>query len=115
MAKEKDKDELILAAIDKTTARFQNEIRDIEQQLQATVEGALSDWLLLEACKDYDTIDLTDAVIGKAQRKQWKTLREKKRNIEKMLAALQDLRQIAGTPEGEKLRKKFEQEIERYQ
>ena len=52
---------------------------------------------------------------GKARRKQWKALRDKKRNLEKMIAALQDLRQMAGTPEGEKLRKKFEQEMEKYQ
>ena len=115
MAKEKDKGELILTAIDKTAARFQAEIAEIDKQLQMVAEGALSDWLLLEACKDYDTIELSDAVIGKAQRKQWKALREKKRNVEKMLAALQDLRQIASTPEGDKLRKKFEQEVERYQ
>jgi hypothetical protein len=115
MAKEKDKEEPILAALDKTMARYENEIRDIEQQLQAAAESALFDWLLLEACKDYDTIDLSDAVIGKAQRKQWKALRDRKRNIEKMLAALQDLRQSAATPEGDKLRKKFEQEMEKYQ
>ena len=117
MAKDKDKnsDELILTAIDKTMARYQAEISEIENQLKTTAEGVLSDWLLLEACKDYDTIDLSDAVIGKAQRKQWKALREKKRNVEKMLAALQDLRHIAVTPEGEKLRKKFDQEVEKYQ
>jgi hypothetical protein len=58
---------------------------------------------------------LSDDVIGKARRKQWKALRDKKRNFEKMIAALQDLRQVASTPEGEKLRKKFEQEMEKYQ
>ena len=115
MAKEKDKDDLILAALDKTMARYQNETKDIDQQLQVVAENALADWLLLEACKDYDTIELSDTVVGKAQRKQWKVLRDRKRNIEKMLAALQDLRQIAATPEGDKLRKKFEQEMEKYQ
>ena len=101
--------------IDKTAARFQSEIADIDKQLQEVADLALQDWLLLEACKDYDTIELGDDVVGKARRKQWKTLRDKKRNLEKMIAALQDLRQIAGAPEGEKLRKKFEQEMEKYQ
>ena len=32
-----------------------------------------------------------------------------------MIAALQDLRQVAAAPEGEKLRKKLEQEMEKYQ
>jgi hypothetical protein len=101
--------------IDKTITRYQTEIVEIEKQLQEAADRALQDWLLLEACKDYDTIELGDDVIGKARRKQWKALRDQKRNLEKMIAALQDLRQTASTPEGEKLRKKFEQEIEKYQ
>ena len=101
--------------IDKTATRFQAEIVEIDKQLQEVADLALQDWLLMEACKDYDTIELSDDVVGKARRKQWKALRDKKRNLEKMLAALQDLRQTAGAPEGEKLRKKFEQETEKYQ
>ncbi len=101
--------------IDKTLTRYQDEIAGIDQQLQGVAELALQDWLLMEACKDYDTIELSDDVVGKARRKQWKALRDKKRNFEKMIAALQDLRQTAGAPEGEKLRKKFEQETEKYQ
>jgi hypothetical protein len=101
--------------IDKTITRYQTEISEIDKQLQGVADLALQDWLLMEACKDYDTIELSDDVIGKARRKQWKALRDKKRNLEKMIAALQDLRQVAATPEGEKLRKKFEQEMEKYQ
>jgi hypothetical protein len=104
-----------VALIDKTLTRYQNEIAEIDKQLQGVAELALQDWLLMEACKDYDTIELSDDVIGKARRKQWKALRDKKRNLERMIAALQDLRQTAGAPEGEKLRKKFEQETEKYQ
>lgn len=106
-------DSIIL--IDQTITRYQNEIAGIEQQLQDVAGLALQDWLLMEACKDYDTIDLGDDVVGKARRKQWKALRDKKRNLEKMIAALQDLRQTAAAPEGEKLRKKFDQEWEKYQ
>ncbi len=105
----------IVAAIDKTIAQHQTEIANIDKQLQGAADLALQDWLLLEACKDYDTIELSDEVIGKAKRKQWKTLRDRKRNLEKMIAALQDLRQTATAAEGEKLRKKFEQEMEKYQ
>ena len=101
--------------IDKTVTRYQAEIVEIDQRLQELADLALQDWLLMEACKDYDTIELSDDVVGKARRKQWKALRDKKRNLEKMIAALQDLRQTAGAPEGEKLRKKFEQETEKYQ
>ena len=101
--------------IDKTINRYQADIAEIDQQLQDVADLALQDWLLLEACKDYDTIELGDDIVGKARRKQWKALRDKKRNLEKMIAALQDLRQIASTPEGEKLRKKFDQEMEKYQ
>jgi len=101
--------------IDKTINRYQADIAEIDKQLQDAADIALQDWLLLEACKDYDTIELGDDIVGKARRKQWKALRDKKRNLEKMIAALQDLRQIAGAPEGEKLRKKLEQEMEKYQ
>ena len=100
--------------IDKTIARFQTEIAEIDKQLQGVADLALQDWLLMEACKDYDTIELSDEVVGKARRKQWKALRDRRRNLEKMIAALQDLRQIAAAPEGEKLRKKLEQEMEKY-
>ena len=104
-----------IVLIDKTLTRYQAEIVGIDQQLQELADLALQDWLLMEACKDYDTIDLSDNVIGKARRKQWKALRDKKRNLEKMIVALQDLRQIADAPEGEKLRKKLDQEMEKYQ
>ncbi len=104
-----------VALIDKTIAHYQTEIVDIDQQLQEMADLALQDWLLMEACKDYDTIELGDDIVGKARRKQWKMLRDKKRNVEKMIAALQDLRQTASAPEGDKLRKKFEQEMEKYQ
>jgi hypothetical protein len=101
--------------IDKTINRYQAEIADIDKQLQGVADLALQDWLLLEACKEYDTIELSDEVIGKAQRKHWKALRETRRNLEKMIAALQDLRLLASSPDGEKLRKKFDQEMEKYQ
>ena len=101
--------------IDKTAARYQAEIAEIDNELQDVADLALQDWLLLEACKDYDKIELSNDVVGKARRKQWKALRDKKRNLEKMLVALQDLRQVAAAPEGEKLRKKLEQEMEKYQ
>jgi hypothetical protein len=101
--------------IDKTMTRYQADIAEIDKQLQGIADFALQDWLLLEACKDYDTIELGDEIVGKARRKQWKALRDKKRNLEKMITALQDLRQIATAPEGEKLRKKLEQEMEKYQ
>ena len=101
--------------IDKTVTRYQTEIVEIDKQLQEVADYALQDWLLMEACKDYDTIEMSDEVVGKARRKQWKALRDRKRNLEKMIAALQDLRQMASAPEGEKLRKKFEQEQEKYQ
>lgn len=114
-AKEKEKESDMIVLIDKSLARYEAEMAALEHQLQATASNALADWLLLEACKDYDTIELSDAVIGKAQRKQWKALRDKRRNLEKMMAALQDLRLVAAAPEGEKLRKKFEQETEKYQ
>ena len=103
-----------VALIDKTINRYQAEIADIDKQLQGVADLALQDWLLMEACKEYDTIELSDEVIGKARRKQWKALRDRKRNLEKMIAALQDLRLIASSPDGEKLRKKFDQEMEKY-
>jgi len=105
----------IVALIDQSIARYQAEIAEFETLLQAEAQHALEDWLLMEACKDYDTIDLGDDIVGKARRKHWKTLRDQKRNSEKMIAALQDLRLISAAPEGEKLRKKFEQEVEKYQ
>ena len=89
--------------IDKAVARYQSEITEIEDQLHSMADLALQDWLLLEACKDYDTIDLGDDIVGKARRKEWKALRDKKRNLEKMIVALQDLRQIAASDDGEKL------------
>ncbi len=104
-----------VALIDTTIARYQAEISEIDSQLRDTADLALQDWLLLEACKDYDTIDLGDDIVGKARRKEWKAMRDKKRNLEKMLVALQDLRQTAATADGDKLRRKFEQETEKYQ
>jgi len=101
--------------IDKTITRYQNEIAEIDKQLQGVADLALQDWLLMEACKDYDTIELGDDIVGKARRKQWKALRDRKRNLDKMIVALQDLRQAASAPEGEKLRKKIDQEMEKYQ
>ena len=103
------------AFIDQSITRYQTKIVEMDKQLQEVADLALQDWLLMEACKDFDTIELGDDVVGKARRKQWKALRDNKRNLEKMIAALQDLRQMAGAPEGEKLRKKFEQEMEKYQ
>jgi hypothetical protein len=101
--------------IDRTINRYQAEIAEIDQLLQGTADLALQDWLLWEACKDYDTIELGDDIFGKARRKQWKALRDKRRNLDKMITALQDLRQLAASPEGEKLRKKFDLELEKYQ
>ena len=100
--------------IDQTIARYTQDIAAIEAQLTHDAQAALEDWLLVEACKDYDTIDLDPEVTGKSRRKNFKALREKKRNIEKMMVALQALREIALAPEGEKLRKKFEAETEKY-
>jgi len=103
-----------VAMIDQTIARYTAEIAAIERELKSQAELALEDWLLVEACKDYDTIELDPDVTGKSRRKQWKALREKKRNTEKMIVALQALRDIAASPDGEKLRKKFEAETEKY-
>jgi hypothetical protein len=104
----------LVGLIDQTLARYTNDVRSLEDQLQQETATALEDWLLVEACKDYDTIDLDPEVTGKSRRKNFKTLREKKRNIEKMIVALQALRETALAPEGEKLRKKFEAETEKY-
>jgi regulator of protease activity HflC (stomatin/prohibitin superfamily) len=101
--------------IERTIKRLISERKTLEKHMQETADQALMDWLLLAACAEYDTIELDAAVTGKEQRKQYKALRDQKRNVEKMLAALQDVQQIAGSPEGEKLRKKFEAEAEKYQ
>lgn len=104
----------LVGMIDQTIARYMQDIAAIEAQLTNEAQAALEDWLLVEACKDYDTIDLDPDVTGKSRRKGYKALRDKKRNIEKMIVALQALRETAQAPEGEKLRKKFESEIEKY-
>ncbi len=101
--------------IENTIKRLTTERTALDQQMKDTSDQALMDWLLLAACSDYDTIELDPAITGKAQRKQYKALRDQKRNIDKMLAALQELQQIAESPEGEKLRRKFETEAEKYQ
>ena len=104
----------LVGAIDQTLARYTQDLAAIDAQLTQDAQAALEDWLLVEACKDYDTIDLDPEVTGKSRRKNFKALREKKRNIEKMIVALQALRETALAPEGEKLRKKFEAETEKY-
>jgi hypothetical protein len=104
----------LVELIDQTLARYTQDIAAIEAQLTHDAQAALEDWLLVEACKDYDTIDLDPEVTGKSRRKAYKALRDKKRNIEKMIVALQALRETAEAPEGEKLRKKFEAETEKY-
>jgi len=101
--------------IEQTIKRLNAERKVLDEQMQETADLALMDWLLLAACADYDTIELDAAITGKAQRKQYKALRDQKRNLEKMLAALQDLQQMAESSESEKLRKKFEAEVEKYQ
>jgi hypothetical protein len=105
----------MVALIDQSIARYQAEITELETLLQTEANHALEDWLLMEACKDFDTIDLGDDIVGKARRKHWKVLRDQKRNTEKMINALQALRETAAAPDGEKLRKKFDQEVEKYQ
>ena len=100
--------------IDQTIARYTQDLTAMDTQLTQAAQAALEDWLLVEACKDYDTIDLDPEVTGKSRRKAYKALRDKKRNIEKMVVALQALRETALAPEGEKLRKKFEAETEKY-
>ncbi len=104
----------IVRAIDQSIARYTAEVAELENQLRVEAGLALEDWLLAEACKDYDTIELDAVVTGKAHRKSFKALREKKRNLEKMTEALQALRETAAAPEGEKLRKKFGAEVEKY-
>ena len=111
MATPREAKALIKATIDRLSA----ERAALEEQLQVEADLAQQDWLLVEACKDYDTIELDDHVTGKAHRKQFKALREKKRNIEKMIEAMQALQEIAQAPEGEKLVKKLENEREKYQ
>lgn len=103
------------ALIEQAVARLTAEQAALEQELQTEASFALEDWLLVEACKDYDTIDLEPTITGKSHRKHFKALREKKRNTEKMIVALQALLEIAETPEGEKLLKKFADEQEKYQ
>jgi hypothetical protein len=105
----------MLTLIDQSIARYEAEIAELETLLQSESQHALEDWLLMEACKEFDTIDLGDDIVGKARRKHWKALRDQKRNTEKMINALQALRETAAAPDGEKLRKKFEQEVEKYQ
>ena len=100
--------------IDQTMARLTAECDALAQQMQVEADQALQDWLLVEACKDYDTIELDPDTTGKTRRKNYKALRDKKRNTEKMIVALQDLRETAQSDGGEKLRKKFEAETEKY-
>ena len=104
----------LVKLIDESIDRLNADLRSFDHQMQDEARVALEDWVLMEACKDYDTIELSDGIIGKAHRKQYKALRDKRRNTEKMLEALQALRESAVTPEGEKLRKKFEAEAEKY-
>ncbi len=100
--------------IEQTIARLTAESEELSSEIRLAATQALEDWLLVEACKEYDTIELDDTLTGKARRKQFKALREKKRNLEKMIVALQDLQQTSQAPEGEKLRKKFEAERAKY-
>ena len=104
----------LVSTIDQTIARYTQDIAAIDARLAQDAQAALEDWLLVEACKDYDTIDLDPEVTGKSRRKAYKALRDKKRNIEKMVVALQALRETAEAPEGDKLRTKFEAETEKY-
>ncbi len=104
----------LVDVIEHTINRYSQDIAALEAQLENEAQAALEDWLLVEACKDYDTIDLDPEVTGKSRRKAYKALRDKKRNIEKMIVALQALRETAEAPDGEKLRKKFEAETEKY-
>jgi hypothetical protein len=103
------------ALIEQAIARLTAEQAALEQELLAEASLALEDWLLVEACKDYDTIDLEPSITGKSHRKQFKALREQKRNTEKMIEALQALLEVAGTPDGAKLLKKFADEQDKYQ
>lgn len=103
------------ALIEQSIARLNAESQELSGEIQLAATQALEDWLLVEACKDYDTIELDDTLTGKARRKKFKALREKKRNVEKMIVAMQELLQTVQSPEGEKLRKKFEAEREKYE
>ena len=105
----------LVMALDQAIARHTAAIAELDKQLQEQAALALEDWLVAEACKDYDTIDLDLEVTSKAHRKTFKALREKKRNVEKILVALQALRETAAAPDGEKLRKKFSAETEKYE
>ncbi len=100
--------------IDQTMARLNAENEALAQQMQVEAEQALQDWLLVEACKDYDTIELDPDTTGKTRRKNYKALRDKKRNTEKMIVALQDLRETVQSDSSDKLRKKFEAEADKY-
>ena len=111
MATEAELSVMIEQAIKRLTA----ERRATDKLMKETADLALMDWLLLAACADYDTIELDSAITSKAQRKHFKELRDQRRNLEKMLVALQDLQQVAESPEGEKLHKKYETEVEKYQ
>ena len=102
---------LIKATLDRLTA----ERAALEEQLQLEAELAQQDWLVIEACKDFDTIELDDHITGKLHRKQFKALRDKKRNLEKMIEALHALQETAQAPDGDKLVKKLENEREKYQ
>ena len=101
--------------IKQTIKRLHAECKALDMQMKETADLALMDWLLLTACADYDTIELDPGITSKVQRKHFKDLRDQKRNLEKMLAALQDLQHMADSPDGEKLHKKFEAEVEKYQ
>ena len=103
------------ALIGQSIARLTAETEALEREIQSESEKALEDWLLVEACKDYDTIELDGEIMSKAHRKKFKALRDKKRNTDKMIAALRALLETTPTPEGEKLRKKFAAEREKYQ
>jgi hypothetical protein len=100
--------------IEQTLARLTAEVQVLQEQMQAARDQALEDWITVEACKDYDTIDLDPDMTGKSHRKQYKALREKKRNVEKMMVALQDLLATAQSESGDKLAKKFAAELEKY-
>jgi hypothetical protein len=101
--------------IEQAIARLTAEVQTLHDQMQVAGEKALEDWLIVEACKDYDTIDLDSDLTGKSRRKQYKALRDKKRNTEKMIVALQDLLTTLQAEAGDKLVKKFEAEREKYQ
>ena len=103
------------ALIEQSIARLTTESHELSVEIQLAAAQALEDWLLVEACKDYDTIELDEALTSKTRRKKFKALREKKRNAEKMIVAMQELLQTVQSPEGEKLRKKFEVEREKYE